>query len=338
MILAGRACRAGAPLRAGHWGLALGVALTLHAALALLLFQPPAPGALAGGRGGIQVGLGPAGGAAGAPGTTSVEEAPGVEDPLPQARDILPPSAEVRPPEAAPPEPLQDAAVAEAAAGATPPEETPIVGAPVDAAPVDAAPVEEAVAEAARKTPPKPVVKPRARLKPRAVAAPSEPDRQVQAEPQPAPQPAGPQTAAKTAGPSGAAPAQGRPGAAVNGTNGKAGTGATAAAGTGKSSGGGGTPGDYIDYKQRIMSWLERHKEYPRRAKLRRQEGAAHLVIAVDGSGKLLDYRIDKSAGYKLLDQEVVAMVQRAQPLPAAPSGAGTARYEFSFLVDFGLR
>ena len=111
----------------------------------------------------------------------------------------------------------------------------------------------------------------------------------------------------------------------------------TSASGVASGSSGGGVPGAYVDYKAQLLAWLKKHKEYPRRAKLRRQEGAAHLYIVVDGSGRLIDYRIDKSSGYKLLDQEVADMVERAQPLPAA-NGLADARHEFRFLVEFGLR
>ena len=61
--------------KAHHWGLAFAAALVLHGGLALTLFQPGEPGALASGRGGIEVGLGPAGGAAGAPSEVTPEEA-----------------------------------------------------------------------------------------------------------------------------------------------------------------------------------------------------------------------------------------------------------------------
>lgn len=288
----------GHPLRPRHWGLALGLAMLLHAALALLVFQPATPGALAGGRGGIQVGLGPAGGAAGAPSDVAPAEAPGVEQPIPEAREALPPSAETLPPGAV--------------AAAVSVEEVPVVGVPL----------QETTAQVAMPVPPKPRAKPK----------PPERNRQDAQAPE-ARQPAARESRDTTA-----APAQGTPGTAVNGTRGKAGIGDTTAAGAARSAGAGGRPGDYVDYKQLIMSWLRQHKEYPRRAKLRRQEGEAFVFIVVDGNGRLLDYRLDKSSGHKLLDAEVTAMLERAQPLPAAQGEKQSARYEFRFRVDFWLQ
>src|SRR3546814_5511323 len=83
---------------------------------------------------------------------------------------------------------------------------------------------------------------------------------------------------------------------------------------------GGGAPGAFVDYKAQLYAWLEKHKEYPRRARLRRQEGTALLEFAMDRGGRVLSYRIVESSGYKLLDDEVVAMIERASPLPTPPA------------------
>src|SRR3546814_16242307 len=83
---------------------------------------------------------------------------------------------------------------------------------------------------------------------------------------------------------------------------------------------GGGAPGAFVDYKAQLYAWLEKHKEYPRRARLRRQEGTALLEFAMDRGGRVLSYRIGESYGYKLLDAEVVALIERASPLPTRPA------------------
>lgn len=342
-------------LRPRHWGFAFVIALLLHAALALLLFQPAAPGALAGGRSGIQVGLGPAGGAASAPSDVQPEENSGVEEPLPEAQEALPPQAETLPPEtvqeaapapppAAPAEVPLYALVEEVEAEAPPVEaeavaEVPAEEPPVEEAPLAEVPPKETVAQAAMPTPPKPRAKPKLPVVERQAAeAAAEPEVAEVRAPAPQPVPDSSQTAARDLGQTTTAPAKGTPGAVVSGTRGKAGIGDTAAAGTARSAGAGGNPGAYVDYKQLIMSWLQQHKAYPRRAKLRRQEGEAFVFIAIDSNGKLLDYRLDKSSGHRLLDEEVTAMLERAQPLPAAQSGTDIARYEFRFRVDFWLQ
>src|SRR3546814_13420819 len=78
----------------------------------------------------------------------------------------------------------------------------------------------------------------------------------------------------------------------------------------------------------RLRAWLERHKEYPRRARMRRQEGTALLRFVVDGSGRIVSHRIDRTSGYDLLDEAVEEMIARAQPLPAPPGDMGHHRLE----------
>ena len=338
--------RPGFSPKAHHWSLAIAAALLLHAGLAVTMFRPGESGAAATGHGGIQVGLGPAGGASGPPSEVMPEEAPGVAEPLPDATAALPPET-VEEAVAAPPPP------AEEPTAKVPPAEVPAEEVPAEEVPAEeilpevemaeaVVPPEETVAQAAMKTPPKPLAKPRPQIESR----PAEPEVVEQAEPvspvtqSPVTQSAVTQSAAVEATAARAAnPTKGKPAAeALNGTRGKAGIGSAATSGTARSTSSGGAPGAYVDYKAVLKAWLVKHKEYPRRARLRRQEGEAYLYIAVDGAGRLLDYRIDKSTGYKLLDQEIAAMIERAKPLPTAPAGMEAAQFEFRFLVDFGLR
>lgn len=92
------------------------------------------------------------------------------------------------------------------------------------------------------------------------------------------------------------------------------------------------------DYLQRLAMWLERHKEYPRRAQLRRQEGTVMLRFTIDRDGNVLSHRIVRSSGHSALDDEVEAMIQRAQPLPAIPASLAGAQLEVVVPVQFVLR
>lgn len=106
---------------------------------------------------------------------------------------------------------------------------------------------------------------------------------------------------------------------------------------TGRRSGGG-APGAKIAYVSRIQAWLERHKRYPRRARLLRQEGTAVLYFVMDREGRLEGYRIRRSSGYELLDHAVRAMIERAQPLPKMPASLPQPRLEIVVPVEFILR
>jgi TonB family protein len=82
----------------------------------------------------------------------------------------------------------------------------------------------------------------------------------------------------------------------------------------------------------------QRPKEYPRRARLRRQQGTALLRFTVDRGGHVLAYSIDRTSGQETLDEAVVAMIERAQPLPAMPLEMPEARLELVVPVRFDLR
>jgi len=124
-----------------------------------------------------------------------------------------------------------------------------------------------------------------------------------------------------------------------SGTQGRTGSADAAAAGdaaTGAS--GGGTPGVRQDYLAALQAWLNRHKEYPRRARLRRQEGTALLYFAIDRQGRVLDYGLRRGSGHKALDRAVIDMIERAAPLPEMPAGMARARLEVTVPVRFALR
>jgi protein TonB len=98
-----------------------------------------------------------------------------------------------------------------------------------------------------------------------------------------------------------------------------------------------GAPAGSADYSSLLLAWLEKHKKYPRRARLRHWQGTAVLQFAIDRSGNVLDYRIARSSGHAVLDEEVEAMIRRAAPLPPAPPEMRSARLEFVVPVQFVL-
>jgi protein TonB len=101
---------------------------------------------------------------------------------------------------------------------------------------------------------------------------------------------------------------------------------------------GGGSPGPTPDYLGVLRAWLERHKEYPRPARTRREEGTVLLRFVMERSGRVLSYRIERSSGHPALDRAVEEMLARAQPLPAMPPEIRQARLELVVPVQFALR
>lgn len=91
-------------------------------------------------------------------------------------------------------------------------------------------------------------------------------------------------------------------------------------------------------WQDRLVGWLERYKRYPRLAQEERQEGAVYLRFAMDREGRVLASRIEKGAGHSLLDDEVAALIQRAQPVPAPPREVAGAQITLTLPVQLFLR
>lgn len=317
-------------IRARHWTLAAAAALGLHAAAAAWVFRAPdAPAASPGGGGGMQVTLAPVAGpsAAEAPAgprqdAAQVVSAPTVAQARPETETMVPPNPDaVKPPEAetvtevVPQETPREPVLPEQVEAVRP--ETPPVPAP------EAVPVPQPEVEVARMQdlviPPPPM--PRPEPPRRAAVEPRRPEPTQAAE---APPPAGAVSAASES--------QGRPSSQSAG--GRPGRDSTQGAPSDVAA----APGGAADYMSQLRAWLERHKEYPNRARRQRIEGTALLVFVMDQGGNVLSHRIERSAGDPVLDQAVRQMIERAQPLPAMPASFQQARLEVRVPVQFMLR
>ena len=67
------------------------------------------------------------------------------------------------------------------------------------------------------------------------------------------------------------------------------------------------------------MSHIAQFRHYPEAAKRQHEQGVVYLWFRMDRSGHVLSARIDKTSGSAALDQEALATLNRAQPLPSAP-------------------
>lgn len=87
-----------------------------------------------------------------------------------------------------------------------------------------------------------------------------------------------------------------------------------------------------------VLGHLERYKRYPRSAQMRRQQGVPHVRIVIDRSGRVVAARLEKSSGVESLDEETVALAERASPLPAPPPEMAQDRIELVVPVQYMMR
>lgn len=92
------------------------------------------------------------------------------------------------------------------------------------------------------------------------------------------------------------------------------------------------------DYLGRIRAQLERCKQYPLSARMRRIEGDVVLSFVIDRSGRVLNHRIARSSGHPMLDEAVDAMIRKASPLPPMPQSMTQAEMAISVPIAFKLR
>jgi len=86
----------------------------------------------------------------------------------------------------------------------------------------------------------------------------------------------------------------------------------------------------------RLLAQLNRVKQYPRAARQARIEGVVMLHFVMDGQGKLVSFDIAKSSGRPVLDNEALALIQRAQ-LPPLPVGFPTSTLDAVVPIQFFL-
>jgi periplasmic protein TonB len=93
-----------------------------------------------------------------------------------------------------------------------------------------------------------------------------------------------------------------------------------------------------VPEEKKKRSRLQRYKRYPSEAQARSEQGVVLLSFSLDRTGHVLAHRIARSSGFADLDAEVMAMIMRAEPLPALPTSVTAARLDLTVPIRFSLR
>ncbi len=91
-------------------------------------------------------------------------------------------------------------------------------------------------------------------------------------------------------------------------------------------------------YEQQLFAWLNRQKKYPLVARRRGLQGTTVMRIKVDRNGRVLFSALEAKSGYSILNDEALAMVNRADPFPPIPENHAGSSFEFTARVEFALR
>lgn len=91
-------------------------------------------------------------------------------------------------------------------------------------------------------------------------------------------------------------------------------------------------------WEGRILAHLERRKRYPAEARAQRREGVAYVRFTMTRDGRVLSAVLEQGSGYSALDREAVALLRRAQPLPAPPPEVPGDPVSLTVPVEFFMR
>ncbi|WP_376987427.1 TonB family protein [Bosea sp. R86505] len=80
-----------------------------------------------------------------------------------------------------------------------------------------------------------------------------------------------------------------------------------------------------------LLAHLNRYKRFPGGA----NPGTVQVSFSIDRSGRVLTARLVRGSGDVLLDEEAVAMIRRASPVPAPPEGLGGGTIALAVPVKF---
>jgi periplasmic protein TonB len=100
----------------------------------------------------------------------------------------------------------------------------------------------------------------------------------------------------------------------------------------------GGAPHVAAAWETNLVRHLEQYKRYPSDAQSRGEEGVVLLGFSVDRTGHVLEHHVVHSSGYPALDQEVMSMIERAQPLPPFPTTMAETKLDLTVPIRFSLK
>jgi protein TonB len=93
-----------------------------------------------------------------------------------------------------------------------------------------------------------------------------------------------------------------------------------------------------LTYRQTLAAHLQRFKQYPHAARAAHEEGSAMVTFTVNRSGQVSGVNLIRSSGHASLDNEALAAIRRAQPLPPFPPEITQSSMSFPVPFSFSLQ
>lgn len=88
-------------------------------------------------------------------------------------------------------------------------------------------------------------------------------------------------------------------------------------------------------FRSHVIAHLLKFKRYPEQARSAELEGGVRVAFTLNSRGTVRSATIEKTSGVRVLDQETLRMIYRAQPYPDLPGGA--TKMDFHVLIHYTL-
>jgi protein TonB len=93
-----------------------------------------------------------------------------------------------------------------------------------------------------------------------------------------------------------------------------------------------------LSWQKEIMRSLGKQRRYPAEARARRQQGDAVVSFTVDRAGRIVSSSIVQSSGSSYLDEEAIAVLNRAAPLPEPPASLTGETFALQLPIRFRIK
>jgi periplasmic protein TonB len=91
-------------------------------------------------------------------------------------------------------------------------------------------------------------------------------------------------------------------------------------------------------WESELVAHIERFKRYPSEARAQGTQGIVRITFTIDHDGWVRSSRVVQSSGSPQLDEESLAMLTRAQPMPPPPAQMANRQLSFTVPVRFTIR
>lgn len=91
-------------------------------------------------------------------------------------------------------------------------------------------------------------------------------------------------------------------------------------------------------YSARISAHVQKNLRYPLASLRRDERGTAIVIVTVNKDGRVLSSKLENPTGRRLLDEEAIAVIVRANPMPVIPPEIERGELELRIPVVFNIR